>query len=140
MALILDKMSTCFSGLNSVALSPTGDMAAVCFNDRELYVYRILGHPRGIDPSQNVNPGTAASDEEGYLEEYRFLRLVQGRYNRPPDAEVRFRHTKLAFLTDEILLVAREIEQVGGGGWTPQEEPANTSLAAIRIETGEVFV
>jgi hypothetical protein len=27
---------------------------------------------------------------------------------------------------------------VGDGGWTPQEEPANISLAAIRIETGEV--
>jgi hypothetical protein len=138
MALILDKMSTCFSGLNSVALSPAGDMAAVCFNDRELHIFRILGHPRGVDPSQNISPESAASDEDGYLEEYRFLRLAQGRYDRPPAADVRYSRTKLTFLTDEILLVAREIEQVGGGGWAPPEEPAHISLAAVRIETGEV--
>src|SRR5690348_11156273 len=131
--MILEKMSTCFSGLNSVALSPAGNLAAVCFNDRELHTYRILEHPRGFDTPRNTNSKDVASDDGGYLEEDRFLRLDQGRYGRPPGAEVSFSDTKLAFLTDEILLAAREIEQVGGGGWTPEEEPARVSLAAISI-------
>lgn len=131
MALIFDKVLTFFSGMNAVALSPGGDLAAVCFHDRELYVYRIVEPPR---TSERKN---AARDARGSLEEYRFLRLAQGRYNRPPEAEVHYRYTKLAFLDNDTLLVAREIEQVGGG-WRPQEEPANISLAAIRVGTGEL--
>ena len=41
MPLIYNRILTHFSGLNSVALNATGDLAAVCFNDRELHVYRI---------------------------------------------------------------------------------------------------
>jgi hypothetical protein len=131
-AVIFDKVFTFFSGMNSVALSPGGGLAAVCFHDRELYVYRI------IEPSQASKPRGGARDAAGSLEEYRFLRLAQGRYNRPPEAEVHFSHTKLAFLDDETLLVAREIEQVGGGSQRTPEEPANISLAAVRVGTGEV--
>ena len=43
MPLIYNRILTHFSGLNSVALNATGDLAAVCFNDRELHVYRIIG-------------------------------------------------------------------------------------------------
>ena len=53
-------MSTCFSGLNSVALNASGDLAAACFNDRELLVYRIIEGPRKIDPSKIVNPKIGA--------------------------------------------------------------------------------
>src|SRR5436309_6607283 len=100
MALIFDKVLTFFSGMNSVALSPGGELAAVCFHDRELHVYRI------VEPAQTTKPGRRARDSEGSLEEYRFLRLAQGRYNRPPEAEVHYRHTRLAFLDDHTLLVA----------------------------------
>jgi hypothetical protein len=131
-AVIFDKVFTFFSGMNSVALSPGGDLAAVCFHDRELHIYRI------IEPSQAIKPRSRARDTAASLEEYRFERLPQGRYDRPPEAEVHFRHTKLAFLDDETLLVAREIEQVGGGSRKPPEEPANISLAAVSVGTGEV--
>jgi hypothetical protein len=131
-ALIFDKVLTFFSGMNCLALSPGGERAAVCFHDRELLVYRI------IEPAQTLKPRRRARDSEGSLEEYRFLRLAQGRYNRPPEAEVHYRHTKLAFLDDDTLLVAREIEQVGGGSQKTPEEPAHISLAAVRVETGEV--
>jgi hypothetical protein len=66
-ALIFDKAFTFFSGMNSVALSPGGDLAAVCFHDRELYVYRI------VEPPQTSKPRSRARDEEGSLEEYRAL-------------------------------------------------------------------
>ena len=36
MPLIYNKILTHFSGLNSVALNANGDLAALCFNDREL--------------------------------------------------------------------------------------------------------
>jgi hypothetical protein len=124
------KTSTVFSGLNAVALSPSGNLAAVCFNDRELLFYRIAEGPPDMDRT-DFRKG-------GYLEEYRFLRLPQGRYNRPPQADVHYQHTKLAFLDEESLLVARQIEQVGGGSWKPPEKPANISLAALNIPSGEL--
>jgi hypothetical protein len=131
-SLIFDKVLTFFSGMNAVALSPGGDLAAVCFHDRELYVYHIVESPH---TSKRRN---SARDAGGSLEEYRFLRLPQGRYNRPPEADVHYRHTKLAFLDNDTLLLAREIEQVGGGSQNTPEEPAHVSLAAVRVETGEV--
>ncbi len=132
MTFVFDKMLTFFSGMNAVALSPGGELAAVCFHDRELYVYRIVGPP----PTSKRT--SRARDEAGSLEEYRFVRLAQSRYNRPPEAEVHYRDTKLAFLDDDTLLVAREIEQVGGGSQKTPEELAHISLAAVRVETGEV--
>lgn len=133
MAQIYDKILTHFSGLNSVALGTNGDLAAACFNDRDLHVYRIIE-----DPSQIVDPKIGALTEGGYLEEHRFIRLSQGRYNRPPEAEVSYQDTKLTFLNDETILVARAINQVGGGGRKPPEKPAHISLAAIKIDTGEM--
>src|SRR6516165_8852112 len=106
MPLIYNRILTHFSGLNSVALNATGDLAAVCFNDRELHVYRIIEGPRKIDPSEIVNPRIGALEERASLEEHRFLRLSIGRYGRPADARVSFKSTRLAFLNDEILLVA----------------------------------
>jgi hypothetical protein len=136
--LIYNKILTHFSGLNSVALNAAGDLAAVCFNDRELHVYRIIEGPRKIDPSQIVNPNIGGLEEGASLEEYRFLRLSIGRHGRPSNAKVRFDETKLAFLNDEILLVAREIRQLGGGNPSALENSAHISLAAVKIETGEV--
>jgi hypothetical protein len=81
-ALIFDKVLTFFSGMNAVALSPGGDLAAVCFHDRELHVYRI------VKPSPTSKRRSGDRDAAGSLEEYRFVRLAQGRYNRPPEAEV----------------------------------------------------
>jgi hypothetical protein len=138
MSLIYNKCLSLYTGLNSVALNATGDLAAVCFNDREIIGYRVNAGSREIDPSQIVNPKIGALEDESSLEEYRFHRLLPGRYNRPPEAEVYFRDTKLAFLDDEILLVARGIEQIGGGSSTPPGELAHVSLAAVKIETGEV--
>jgi hypothetical protein len=138
MPLIYNRILTHFSGLNSVALNATGDLAVACFNDRELHIYRIIEGPRKIDPSQIANPRIGALEEESSLEEYRFHRLSMGRYGRPSDARVRFSDTRLAFLRDDILLVARAIEQLGGGNSTALENRANISLAAVEIETGEV--
>jgi hypothetical protein len=139
MALIYNRILTHFSGLNSVALNASGDLAAACFNDRELLVCRIIEGPRKIDPSEIVNPKLGGLEEGGSLEEYRFIRLPPpSRHNRPLGAKVYFEHTKLAFLNDEILLVAREIEQVGGGRSPPPSEEVNISLAAVKIETGDV--
>src|SRR5258708_14164548 len=113
MSLIYNKILSHYSGLNSVALNATGDLAAVCFNDREIIVYRILEGSQKIDPSQIVNPKIGAVLEGGSLQEYRFIRLPLTRYNRPPAAEGNYSHTKLAFLNDDILLVARTVEQIG---------------------------
>jgi hypothetical protein len=46
MPLIYNRILTHFSGLNSVALNAAGDLAAVCVDDRELHVYRIIEGPR----------------------------------------------------------------------------------------------
>ena len=139
MALIYNKILTHFSGLNSVALNANGDMAAACFNDREIIVYRIIEGPRQIDTSKIVNPNIGALEEGGSLQEFRFIRLpMPGRHNRPLGAKVRFEHTKLAFLNDETLLVAREVEQIGGGRSPPPSEDVNISLAAVDIESGKV--
>jgi hypothetical protein len=138
MPLIYNRILTNFSGLNSVALNATGELAAVCFNDRELHVYRIIEGPRKIDPSQIVNPNIGGLEERASLEEYRFLRLSIGRYGRPSDARVRFKSTRLAFLNDEILLVAREIDHLAGGNSTGHENLDWISLAAVKIATGEV--
>src|SRR5258708_4012145 len=101
LTLIYNKILSDFSGLNSVALNASGDLAAVCFNDREIIVYRILEGSQKIDPSQIVNPKIGAVLEGGSLQEYRFIRLPLARYNRPPAAEVNYRPSKLAFLNDE---------------------------------------
>ena len=141
MSLIYNKILTHFSGLNSVALYASGDLTAVCFHDRELLAYRIIEGSQKIDISQIAkNPNIGALPERGSLEEYRSIRLPPpSLHNRPSGAKVSFAYTKLAFLNDEILLVAREIEQVGGGGAPPPpDERANISLAAVRIATGEV--
>ena len=139
MALIYNKILTHFSGLNSVALSANGDLAAACFNDRELLVYRIIEGPRQIDPSKIVNPNIGALEEGGSLQEYRFIRLpLASRHDRPLGAEVNFEHTKLTFLTDETLLIAREIEQIGGGKRPPPSKEINISLAAVDIKSGKV--
>ena len=139
MALIYNKILTNFSGLNSVALSANGDLAAACFNDRELVVYRIIEGHRQIDPSKIVNPKLGGLEEGGFLEEYRFIRLpTPSRHNRPLGAKVSFEHTTLAFLTDETLLVAREVEQIGGGRSPPASEEVNISLAAVDITSGKV--
>jgi hypothetical protein len=140
MALIYNKILNHFSRLNSVALNANGDLAVVCFNDRELIVYRIVEGPKKINPSTIVNPNIGALEEGGALKEYRFIRLPPpSRRNRPPGARVSFESTKIAFLNDKTLLVAREIEQVGGGeAGPPPEERANINLAAIKIATGEV--
>ena len=139
MALIYNKILTNFSGLNSVALSANGDLAAACFNDRELVVYRIIEGHRQIDPSKIVNPNIGALEEGGSLQEYRFIRLpLASRHDRPLGAEVNFEHTKLTFLTDETLLIAREIEQIGGGKRPPPSKEINISLAAVDIKSGKV--
>jgi hypothetical protein len=135
MPLIYDKVLTHFYGLNSVALNAKGDLAAACFNERELHVYRVIENP-----SQKVHPKMGALSEGGSLEEYRFIRLPAQRYNRPPEAEVNFRYSKLAFLNDETLMVAREIEQIGGGrAGPPVGERENISLVAVKIGTGGVI-
>ena len=67
MPLIYNRILTHFSGLNCVALNATGDLAAVCFNDRELHVYRIIEGPRKIDPSQIVNPNIGSLEERASL-------------------------------------------------------------------------
>jgi hypothetical protein len=138
MPLIYNRILTHFSGLNSVALNATGNLAAVCFNDRELHLYRIIEGPRKIDPSQIVNPNIGGLEERASLEEYRFLRLSIGCYGRPSDAKLRFKSTRLAFLNDEILLVAREIDHLAGANSTGQENLDWISLAAVKIATGEV--
>jgi hypothetical protein len=135
---IRDSASSIFSGLNSIALSPSGNVAAVCLNDRELHFYRIVEAPWGRDPSQSANLESGRSPKHPYLEETQFLRLPQERYHRPTNAEVSYACTKLAFLDEDTLLVAREISQVGGGDEVPPEEPANTSLIAIQIRSGEL--
>jgi hypothetical protein len=137
MPLIYNKILTHFSGLNSVALNATGDLAGVCINDRELHVFRIVEGEHKIDPSQIVNPSIGALEEGGFLEEYRFHRLSVGRYNMHADAEVDLKNTRLTFLNDDILLVAREIEALGGNS-PPLEKRPHLSLAAVKIETGEV--
>src|SRR4051812_3237246 len=121
MALIYHKILTKFSGLNSVALSANGDLAAVAFHDSELYVYRIIEGPQSIDPSEIVNPQVGV--EGGFLEECRFLRLSPAWYKAPSGGEIEFGCTKLAFLDEETLLVAREINYVGGGSEIPLKEP-----------------
>jgi hypothetical protein len=136
MALIYNKISSRFSGLNSVALSANGDLAAVAFHDSELYVYRIIESPESIDPSEIVNPEVGV--EGGSLEECRFLRLSPPWYRAPSGGEIEFGCTKLAFLDEETLLVAREINYVGGGSAVPPEEQPNVSLTAVNVERGEV--
>jgi hypothetical protein len=137
MPLIYNRILSHFSGLNSVALNGTGDLAAVCFNDRELHVYHLIEGSRKIDPSKIVNPNIGGLEEGSSLEEYRFHRLSMCRYNMPADVKVRFDDTKLAFLNDQILLVAREIEALGENS-PPQEKRPHLSLAAVKIETGDV--
>jgi hypothetical protein len=136
MPLIYNKILSHFSGLNSVALNATGDLAAICLNDRELHVYRIVEGEHKIDPSKIVNPNIGGLEEGGYLEEYRFHRLSVGRYNMPADAKVDLENTRVTFLNDDILLVAREIEALGGKS-PPQARRPHLSLAAVKIETGE---
>jgi len=139
MARIFDRILSSFSGLNSVALDPDARLAAVCFNDRELHVYHILKGARHPERLQAADTTVDSEDEVVYLDEYRFLRLAQDRYGRPANAEIRYRHSRIAFLNQETILIAREIEQVGGGSFTSEEEPATISLAAIRVGTGEVI-
>src|SRR5258708_20430700 len=74
-SLIYNKILSHYSGLNSVALDASGDLAAVCFNDREIIVYRILEGSQKIDPSKIVNPKMGALAEGGWLQEYLFRRL-----------------------------------------------------------------
>jgi hypothetical protein len=138
MTLIYENVSTCFTGLNSVALNAAGNIAAVCFNDRELFVYQIIDASRNADPADIANPTAATLGDSGSLKESRFIRLSPGRYDRPVHAKVDFEDTKIAFLDDETLLVARGIRQLGGGK-SGLPKPANISLAAIRIETGEML-
>ena len=72
------------------------------------------------------------------MEECRFLRLSPSRYKAPPGGEIEFGYTKLAFLDEETLLVAREINYLGGGRAIPLMEQANVSLTAVNVERGEV--
>jgi hypothetical protein len=137
MALMYNKVLTHFSGLNAVALNEKGDLAAVSFHDRELFVYRIV-EGEAIDPSQIVNPAVGALREGSSLEECHFHRLPLAAHDRASAGRVEFDDTKLAFLDDETLLVARGISYVGGGSPGPGVERPNVSLAAVRIQTGEV--
>src|SRR5205807_2341268 len=127
-----DKILSQFSGLNSVALSAKGDLAAVAFHDSELYVYRIVEGPESIDPSESVDPqdGGRLGEEGGSWEECRFLRLSPAWYKAPSGGQIEFGCTKLAFRDEETLLVAREINDVGGGSAIPHEERAKVSLTA----------
>jgi hypothetical protein len=136
MALIYNKILTRFSGLNSVALGANGNLAAVAFHDSELYVYRIVEGPQSVDPSEIVNPQVGGLLEGGSLEECRFLRLSPSWSKAPSGGEIRFGCTQLAFLDEETLLVAREINSVGGGSAIPLKERANISLTAVNVERG----
>ena len=137
MARIYNKVLNHFSGLNSVALNANGDLAAVCLNDSELFVYRIIEGAQTIDPARISNPMYGSLEEGAYLEEYRFLRLSPDRNRQASFGEVHFRGTKLAFLNEETLLVAREIQRIGGTEPAPAERE-HISLASIKMETGDV--
>ena len=138
MARIYSKASNHFSGLNSVALNASGDLAAVCLNDSEVFVYRIIKGAQTIDPSQIINPVRGSLEESDSLEEHRFLRLSPDRYQRGSAGEVHFRDTKLTFLNDQTLLVAREIQRLGGARPAAPAAQDHISLAAIKIATGKV--
>jgi hypothetical protein len=138
MARIYSKALNHFSGLNSVALDANGDLAAVCLNDSELFVYRIIEGAQPIDPAQTINPRDGPLEEGASLEEHRFLRLLPDRYKRAPAGEVHFRDTKLTFLNEESLLVAREIQRTGGADPAPPAEQDHISLAAIKVDTGDM--
>src|SRR5262249_42539956 len=138
MARIYSKASNHFSGLNSVTLSANGDLAAVCLNDSELLVYRIIGSGQSVDPAQIINPMDDSLEEDAFLEEHLFLRLPPDRYRRAPAGEVHFRDTKLGFLNEDMLLVAREIQRTGGADPAPPAERDHISLAVIKVDTGEV--
>src|SRR5207302_685515 len=84
------------------------------FTDRELIVYRILEDAE-IDASQILNPKLGAMDDRSSLEEYRVHRLPLPPHDPAWTSRIEFDYTKLAFLDDETLLVAREIRYVGGG-------------------------
>src|SRR5947209_12377920 len=135
MTRIYNKASNHFSGLNSVALNASGDLAAVCLNDSELFVYRIIERAQTINPAQIINPVCGSREERASLEEHRFLRLSPDRYQGASAGEVHFRDSKLAFLNDETLLVAREIQRLGGATSAPPAEQDHISLAAINIKT-----
>src|SRR5690349_81026 len=107
MARINDLILTSFSGLNSVALDADARQAAVCFNDRELHIYRIVADRQNSGQSQTSEPTAATDLEDGHLEESRFFRLEQGRYGRPDHAEVSYRHSRIAFFDEQTILVAR---------------------------------
>jgi hypothetical protein len=138
MALIYNKLVNRFSGLNSVALSPSGELAAVAFHDSELYVYRIVEGPERIDPSEIVNPQVGGMDKEGFLEECRFLRLSPFRSREPSGGEIAFDDTKLAFLDDETLLVVREMNYLGSKSPIPLEQRPHLSLTAVNVARGKV--
>jgi hypothetical protein len=138
MARIYNKALNHFSGLNSVALNAGGDLAAVCLNDSELFVYRIIEAARTSDSSRITDPVRGSREDGASLKEHRFLRLSPGRHQRASAGEVHFRDSKLAFLNDETLLVAREIQRLGGRGPAAPAAQNHISLAAIKIATGKV--
>src|SRR4051794_7574154 len=115
--MIVDRQIPLPGRIDSLAVSPDGDRAVVAMDGERLMAFGLAGRamvPRGTFAPPVSPDGTARG--EG----------------------VSIRETRVAYLDDRTVVVARAVERRSSAPSAPLEERDRTSLMALDAETGVV--
>src|SRR5579871_2616719 len=115
--MILNEQLRLDGKIQSVAMSPNGDLAAVIMDHNKLLIFDLSG-------------GTLALRATHHLS--------AERYQAPWVREVLFLESRLAFLNERTVIVGWYVDRDTPNREIPSEVRWRTTLLAVDVESGEV--
>jgi hypothetical protein len=113
--MIVTSEITLSSQIDSVAFSPCGDCAVVAFGRDHLAIFEV---------------------SRGSLEARSTFTLPPDRYQGLPGAQIAVSETRVSFLDERTILVARLVSRRAEDGSIPQEQLSRTTLLAVDASSG----